>query len=182
MKHFIVVYIFSFISFFCSTLDCKDLYKSSFKTNFKVDKEVFVSSKFLISDTKLIRSTYYEAKKSFFEFWGFSRDQCDLDNLYVYIVAEKDLINPRYFPGEKLAPSGFIIYGRYFREKNKLYIVPPDLSIYYWRKYFAHELAHYFFDDCGIKFPNNYVEHKFLDKFIKYFKLISDSPDEKTQR
>jgi len=117
---------------------------------------------------QLINQTFNRAEREFFKFQRISGTQCGFGYLEVRIIREQDLDNRKYFAGEEaFSYDDNIVFGRYFKQTNILYVVPPYLGLYYWRKNFAHELMHYFYDDCGITFLNIDIEHKAIDQYLK---------------
>lgn len=148
------------------------------KTEFTINTHVNIKSVNLLGakHVSLIYKTYELTENKFLKFWRLKHNECKFGPLEVRIVKNhQELDNRTYFPGEDeyadLPGEGTeIIYGRYFRLTNRLYMVPPYVSKYYWRKNFAHELVHYFFDECGIKFVNDTEEHKEINRFILRYK------------
>jgi len=148
---------------------------SEWKVNEYINKHVLikVAPKIKFKNTlekmQLINQTFNYVEREFFKFQRISSMQCEFGNLEVRIISEHDLSNNEYFPSEYFVSKDgdFIIIGRYFEKTNILYVVPPYLGLYYWRKNFAHELMHYFYDDCGITFLNIDIEHKVIDQFLK---------------
>jgi len=86
-----------------------------------------------------------------YNFAIFSGHECHSDaKLNIFIVDEKDINNPRIF--SKKGSAGKVIYGRYFRETNELYITPEFLEK---PEFLAHEMAHYFYDECRDEVEEN---------------------------
>jgi len=162
-----------------TSIFAKDKYVENARPDWNTDTTInkVVKVKSQISLTKkqieLIRKTYRNAESKFFEYWKIDRRECSSDVVEVRIITEYELDNRTYFPGEDdyTDASGTVI-GRYFRHSNVLYIVPPYPAKYYWRKDFAHELAHYFYDDCGIKFLSDYNEHIAIREFLNKHKRL----------
>ena len=159
----------------------KDDYRkanTAWKTEFTVDTHVNVKSanRLGAKHIRLVRETYELAETKFLKFWLLEHDECKFIPLEVRIVESEEELNSRlYFPGEdvyadKPEEGTEIIFGRYYKLTNKLYIVPPYTSQYYWRKNFAHETIHYFFDECGIKFFSGEKEHKVIERFLLKYK------------
>lgn len=123
-------------------------------------------------DLQMMRKTYKLTEKLFFEHWYVKPKQCNLGKLKIKVVRNHfDLSNRTYFPDEAQYASvpgegTSVIFGRYFRLANTLYVVQPDDIKYWWRRDFAHEVLHYLFDECGIKFRNDNVEHKKVKEFL----------------
>lgn len=126
-------------------------------------------------DIYLMRRTYNITKKLFFLYW-YEENKCQLGQLKIKIVrSHYDLSNHEYFPEEyvyaDLPDEGTaIIFGRYFRVTNTLYVVSPNEIKYHWKRDFAHEILHYFFDECGVSFINNNAEHIKVYEFLNKHK------------
>jgi hypothetical protein len=131
-------------------------------------------------DISAFKAIYLKVKTKYFEYANINSITCKNKQLEIRIVTEQILDNRKYFPNEDTyATSGTIIFGRYFQYSNILYIVPPDFEKYYWENNFAHELLHYFRDDCELVRETNNLkeheiinisEHKIINKFLnKYF-------------
>ena len=134
------------------------------KDNVKLQSQIIFSE----SKIKFISEIFDLTKDHFFQFTEIDNKSCYNGKLIINIITEGDLDSRVYFPYEYDYSDGkLFVLGRYFRHSNVLYIVPPNLNIYYWRKTFAHELMHYFYDDCGIIFRNDDLEHKQIEKFMK---------------
>ena len=89
--------------------------------------------------------------------------ECNRDSLgplEIRIINKETLRNKDYF--FKAEERNF---GRYFAEYNTLYIIP---EIFYHHEYLAHELAHYYHDECEVAFNNKRAEHRRVYKF-QYF-------------
>lgn len=174
--------------FFCFMLpgvsQAKDRYYKSgvtWQTSFTIGDNVTVRSAFQLDsrEVQIINTVYKRTRKKFFRSWGIKPTQCRLGHLNVRIVRDHfDLDNREFFPEEPVYADlpwegTEIIFGRYYRKANTIYIVPLKLKKYYWRKNFAHELLHYFFDECGVRFSNIDEEHIIIDDFLfkyrKYF-------------
>lgn len=119
---------------------------------------------------RLVRKTYFVTKEKFGQYFNVDFNLCEKEDLRIRIISEEDLSNHKYFPNESdCTKAGWVVIGRYFRMSNVLYIVPPWPEKYHWRKNFAHELTHAFFDRCGMRFRNNDLEHKELHEFLKTY-------------
>jgi len=164
----------------CSAI-ARDAYYNAnpkWKTEFNIDTHVRVKStnKLNQHQTKLVKKTYEIAERKFLKFWNLRHNECRFQPLEIKIVKHhNELDNRIYFPMErtyadKPGEGTEIIYGRYFAFHNALYIVPPYTSKYYWKKNFVHELTHYFFDECGIRFNNIEEEHIAVERFVREYK------------
>jgi len=132
------------------------------------------------SQIQLLKNTFDDTETRFFPYYNISRDSCEYGPLDIRVVKDYSVLNNKaYFPNldkESYAGPGERIFGRYFRDGNILYIIAPRPYVYDWKHDFAHELLHYFFDDCGrvvngAKIINNDDEHRFVNKFLDVFKL-----------
>lgn len=159
------------------SVGARDNYDKSnieWKTEFTIDTHVNVKSANLLGakHIRLIHETYELAETKFLKFWRLEHNECRFKPLEVRIVkSDKELDNKLYFPDEdeyadKPGEGLEIIFGRYYTISNTLYIVPPYISKYYWRKNFVHETLHYFFSECGIQFSSDDEEHKTIESFI----------------
>lgn len=120
------------------------------------------------SKIRLYRITYRNVKREFFKYTGIRNKSCSY-NLNIRIVAVEELSDRVYFPYESDYTEGTLqVKGRYFRNSNTMYMIPYE---YYWnwKAKFAHELAHHFFDACGVRFVNNDVEHEAIHPFEEKF-------------
>lgn len=128
------------------------------------------------SDIRTMHRTYKLTKKLFFRYWLVEPNQCSLGRLKIKVVRNHfDLSNRTYFPGEAqyADPPGegtAVIFGRYFRKANTLYVVQPDEIKYYWKRDFAHEVLHYLFDECEMKFSSDNMEHQRVHEFLQEHK------------
>jgi len=121
---------------------------------------------------KLIRDVYDTAVEKFYTHYGVGK--CKVAKLDVRVIYEEELNSEIFFPNEyHSTESGKFIFGRFYRDSNVLYIIHMEQAEYHWKKYFAHELLHYFYNECNIKFRNNKDEHKEMEKFLyKYGNLF----------
>lgn len=70
---------------------------------------------------------------------------------------------------KNITPSeGNVLFGIYFRGIHSMFIVRS--SVWRYHEDFAHELAHYFYDICGIHFRNEDLEHSRIKKFQEYIR------------
>lgn len=162
---------------FPAQLLASDMYEQvaqpKWKHSFVIFDNVNVKSLWKISNNKIemMKTTYALIKKAFFSWYGLDPTECKNAELNVKIVDEHILDDRHYFPDEEAyAGKGEIVFGRYYRDTNVLYIVPPNLKKYYWKEDFAHELAHHFFNDCGIIFINSADEHAAMERFLDGYK------------
>ena len=137
-----------------------------------IDINIILKSINYISENEIstFKIIYAEVKTKFFEYIKIDPAVCKNEQLEIRIVTEQILDNRKYFPNEDTyAGIDTIIFGRYFQQNNILYIVPMNFERYYWKNNIAHELIHYFRDDCGIS-TSIYNEHEFIKKITnKYF-------------
>lgn len=128
---------------------------------------------------QLIKNTFNDVDERFFRYYDVDKITCESGPLDIRVVKDYSILNDkRFFPN--LDPDSYAninerIFGRYFRDENILYIIAPRPHIYDWRRDFAHELVHYFLDDCGrivhgTRIMDNNEEHRFVDKFLDVFK------------
>jgi hypothetical protein len=133
-------------------------------------RENTVESSYLLTtqDLRLVTETYDQARKSFSEIESISMDRCKQTQVRILIVSEVALNSRLCFPNENdYAERGEILFGRCFREENTIVIVRPGLVEYpKWRSYFAHELAHQFFYDCGRVFNSDQEEHRYVNDYL----------------
>lgn len=129
----------------------------------------------------LMKSTFDSAEEKFFEYFDVSRDICQYGPLEIRVMSNYEILNDKkYFPNldpESYAKSNEVIFGRYYRDENILYIIAPHSYIYDWKNNFAHELVHYFLDDCGRvihgeKLLNNKTEHEYVEKFLSTYRAV----------
>lgn len=139
------------------------------KTSTRVNRVIRLKSRWPLDNdqVRLFRSVYRDTKRLFHNHYdGFIR-KCDALSVDVMVISRTDLSNKEYFPGEdKYSIPGETVIGRYFRSKNTLYIVYPDKPI--WKRDFAHELLHYFYDDCNAYFPSSTEEHRAIDQVLNF--------------
>ena len=166
-----------------------DKYEEKANPNWKIDRQltkfdpvyIKVSDKVKVFSFRKFKTEYNMAMQRLFKFEAANVGQCKIDPLEIRVVTERDLNNEKFFPYEgsytftrNNGKTTFII-GRYFPLSNTLYIVPHvpnDGSEWVnWEAYFAHEVAHYFYDDCEMTFPGDPDAHNRIDKFTrKYYR------------
>lgn len=168
--------VFMFIFIYPNVSLAKDNYFKSMnirKTEFKINKITTIDSMVILDNNQkqIIKKIFNETKIKFYKYFNISR--CGLGPLKVIIVTSHlELDNRLYFPSENVyadAPGegNKIIFGRYFRQANTLYIVPPDFKKYYWKDNFAHEPLHYFFDECKMGNRDVDWEHTQIEEFLR---------------
>jgi len=141
---------------------------------FNINKYTEVKSKVKLSyyNEIMIAHIYHYTVNEFFKEYCFGDNGCcSLGKLNINIIPQRELDNKIYFPKEGVYSNNrFIVFGRYFRYNNTMYIVSPN---YYhgWGKFFAHELLHYLYDTCDIYFVNNNDEHIELEEMLKIMKF-----------
>lgn len=136
-----------------------------YKIEWKIDKTldtvnggIKLKSSLPLKNWKIekIRQIYFSAEYLFFH--EFENIEClDLGPLEIRIVSANILRDKKYF--EYAEPRNF---GRYFESSNTIYIIN---EVFEHPEYLAHELAHYFYDECGIKFINDDAEHVKVYRF-----------------
>lgn len=153
----------------------KDAYipRSNWKTIFITNRAHIKSVKRLTDvQMAIIINTLGNIEERFFSYFDIDKKECQLNTVNIIIVRNHYILSDRnFFPNEDVysdSKSGGskIVFGRYFSITNNLYIVPINLKKYYWRSNFAHELLHYFFDECNVIFNNINIEHKDIDNFL----------------
>jgi len=88
----------------------------------------------------------------------------DMGQMEIRIIRLSTLTNKKYFVAARATN-----FGRYFSITNTLYIVPDMLKNPEW---LAHEMAHYYYDECRVKFKDARNEHlkvyKFQDLYARW--------------
>jgi len=82
--------------------------------------------------------------------------------LEIRIIGENVLRSKKVF-----VEAGPHDFGRYFANVNRLYILPKFFDR---PEYLAHELAHYYYDECKIKLDNLEKEHIKVYRFQHFYK------------
>jgi len=125
------------------------------------------SSKWNLSaaDKELVRNKYMQIKKHFSEFENLGTCLAH-SSLDLRVISLSEINDPKYF--ELSSKNGYEYFGRYFRGVRVLYITKQ--SIWHDTNEFAHELAHYFYDQCGKSFLNDDIEHERIEQFQAYLK------------
>jgi hypothetical protein len=126
--------------------------KVEWKTNKILENEIILKSTSQLKEwqVKKIYQTYQNIEYLFFNI--FENISCNkLDNLEIRIVSSDVLRDRRYFANA--SPRNF---GRYFATSNTIYVI---YEVFDCPDYLAHELAHYFYDECNIKFKDDIAEH-----------------------
>jgi len=173
MKYLWAAFIMMFIS---SSGHARDNYPDvEWGSQFFITTNVNVSSVHKLNkrQKKIVKNTYKQTEAKFFQYWDIDREKCRLGPLTIIIVkGHKELDSKKNFPNEntyadKPGEGGDIIFGRYYSYTNKLFIVPVNTGLYYWRANFSHEVVHYLFDECDIKFDSLEKEHVAIDMFLR---------------
>lgn len=138
-------------------------YKLSWKTTTKLEN-LTIKSTFVLNKWRLekIKKTFNRSKDIFFN--KFEKLDCNtnqLNDLEVRLIDSKILRNKDYFYAA--GPNDF---GRYFSGFHTLYITDDMFDN---PEYLAHELAHYFYDKCGVKFKNDIEEHIKVYRFQDFY-------------
>lgn len=114
-------------------------------------------------EKQTIITKYNDIKRAFFEFE--KGTLCIVGpTLDLRIISDIEINSTRYF--DMQSAPGYVFFGRYFREENILYIT-KEAALYNTGE-LAHELAHYFYDVCGIKFLSDELEHDRVRMFQKF--------------
>lgn len=97
-------------------------------------------------------------------FWFFKKynKKCTLGFLEIRVVGAQHINNPEYF---YWADASKIVYGRYFKNSNILYITFDRIDDY---SILEHEIVHYLYDECNMSEENDRAEHANLDEFIRW--------------
>ncbi len=128
----------------------------------KVSRDLVIRSYFSNFSKKDVIGVARNYARSILNFYAFYGIECDLKPLEIRIISEGKMNDPKHF-----AYIDPVIYGRYFRENEHIYLTLEATKN---KKYFAHEMAHYLYDVCNMKFSSSKEEHKEIDKFLKDFK------------
>lgn len=128
---------------------------------------IIIKSTFKVSRKKIGKTIniYVNTRKQFNLFEGYNCKPSEILN--VFIISEKAINNFKYFEKGSSGPNK-IIFGRYFKEDNYLYITPEFFRV---PEFFAHELAHYFYDECGFTFENDMAEEKRTYEFQNFYEV-----------
>ena len=119
------------------------------------------------SEKHTIISKYNSIKESFFKFED--RMLCIVPpTLDLRIVSDIDINSDKYF--DVLSKPGYTFFGRYFRDEDVIYIT-KEAALYH-TALFAHELTHYFYDMCGVKFFSDDLEHDRIRMFQKFLGVV----------
>ena len=133
------------------------------ESNVKI-QNMTIKSMFFLRSQKIrqISLIYSYSKHMFFNEFESMCDERNFADLEIRIIRPDILRNTDYFP-----TANRLDFGRYFSSSNILYIIPDMFNK---PEYLAHELAHYFYDECKIKFLNDKEEHKKVNKFERLYK------------
>ena len=137
------------------------------KTNISVPN-VTIKSTFHLKKREIrkIQIIFDKAKYIFFN--KFEKLSCDtnrLNDLEIRVISPNILRHKGYFYAA--GPNDF---GRYFSNPYTIYIID---DMFYNPEYLAHELGHYFYDKCGVKFANDKIEHVKVYQFQDFFRKAS---------
>jgi len=149
-------------------------------TTFDIGAGVHVKSAYVLNkrQKQIVRETYTLTEQKFFKYWDINREECRMNHLTVIVVkSHHELDDREKFPEEtayadKPGEGNNIIFGRYYTYLDKLFIVPVFTKTYFWRANFSHEVVHYLFDECGIKFKNLNEEHLIISDFLEVHRTI----------
>lgn len=130
----------------------------SWKFNDKIENMAIRSVVSLdAGDTKTIQHEVANVRDAFFRHYN---KECVLGSIEVRIITLNQMNSLRYF--YVVVPDG-IIRGRFFGYNNIVYITQQALYDTY---VLRHELAHYMYDECGVRFDNDDLEHRELNEFL----------------
>lgn len=125
------------------------------KTKAQVSKSTTLKSTRSLSRAKVLRIKRIVRNTHYLFFNVFERDlrgKCGFKPLNILLIEQEVLTSPKYFQFAK--PTNF---GRYFSYGNMLYI---EYGVFKNPEWLAHEMAHYYYDVCGIMFKNINAEHE----------------------
>lgn len=129
----------------------------SIAENITLKSELLLNKRKIRRVKRIIRNTEYIFFKRFET--GLICD--DMGPLKIRIVSKETLRNTDYFASAK--PTNF---GRYFVSSNTLYIAS---DVFRHPEWLAHELAHYYYDECDVHFDSIDEEHQFVYAFQDMF-------------
>lgn len=165
-----LLFVFLLISF---PAQAYDTYERSCNHNWRTVANIkgnTVKSVYRLTDQDLrfVEGAYDRIQESFFVLQSASPTQCKQSRVRILIVSEESLDSRMCFPDEDdYAYKNEIVFGRYFKRESTLYIVVPNLYLHpLWKSYFAHELAHHLFYDCGQTFVSSQEEHLYVNNFL----------------
>jgi hypothetical protein len=105
-------------------------------------------------EVKSIELIYKNSKYLFFnEFENIKCNESNLGRLDIGLISPNILRNKKYFLNA-LETN----FGRYFAKTNELYIIHDFVNN---PEYLAHELGHYYYDECNVDQPNHNKVYKF---------------------
>ena len=178
MKVLKLIILSLFISSTAYTADFFPRTETAWGDTAKVNNIIEIKSVYRIDnkDLKIIKRVFNITSNAFRQYYKVNINECDLEPLNMFILKSyKELDNKDYFPGEDEYTnpnSQVVMFGRFFRSTNNLYVMPVNTRDFYWERSFAHELLHYFYDECGMKFFNDINEHAEIDRFLKSYKVL----------
>lgn len=145
------------------------LFNSVHSIDWKTDTKIFDSDVLIKSDRVLGRNKIIKIKRmmrkieyTFLHQFEPGLECIELDKLEIRIIDKKILRSKKYFSAAR--PSNF---GRYFPTSNTLYIIHEFFDNPEW---LAHEMAHYYYDECDVHFSSIDEEHKKVYAFQDIFK------------
>lgn len=128
----------------------------------KITNELTIRSYYVNHDREDIDRVIFFYAKSLDKFPEFRNLTCEIKPLEIRIITEQQMNSPEFFT---YTVDDSSIYGRYFKEDQHMYLTTEATHN---KRYFAHEMAHYLFDICGVKFNSLKEEHMAVRKFVKY--------------
>lgn len=173
----IILLLLSLLMFPISVNAADNYFKNDWHTEVQLTSNIEVKSKFAISEAELkkIHIAFINTKNKFESFMNMNLQKCEMEKVKIRIIGLDDLSNQKYFPNEREYSDppdskglGMFVLGRYFKYNNHLYLAPEHNHVF-WRVNVAHELAHYFFDECNVHFASSDEEHNIIYKFEKLF-------------
>lgn len=112
---------------------------------------ITIKSQFTNTNPRKIFKIYKRSKKLFMRYERQKLKCPSNDTLTINVVSANILRNTMYFADAQ--PTNF---GRYFRDTKTIYILD---TVEQYPDWLAHELAHYFYDVCGVEFRSLQDEH-----------------------
>jgi len=136
----------------------------TWKSKFTVSHDTHIISDIKINSKKRVRleKIIGDITHHFFSDYETSLPCSDRNDLQIVIIDRNILTDNRYFIAAK--PTNF---GRYFYSTNTIYIVH---ELFRHPEWLAHEMAHYFFKECGVLFDSAEEEHEYVYDYQNLFK------------
>lgn len=165
MPNIIKVLFFICIFFLTPFLYAADLYEKVKNPSWNIEKidnkTILKCSKKITKDfIKNVKNIITITKDSFVKFEGVSK--CSNKKLTIMFVTEEDLNNILYFTDIEVDKR---TRGLYYKHNNYLYVA-YQFSHLEQNETLAHELLHYFYDECEIRKMNIEKEHIRIGKIL----------------